>query len=119
MEINFNSFEKDDAQYHQLYCQCPICVANGKTVPPSFWIHAGCGGDIYIGDNAHLYCSLCGKESHVTCSTYACPEHCNVDEKLVDLDYRPYIPDFHTPPLGLLVKVAGIVWLRKYLKNLE
>lgn len=45
---------KDGTRYFKLYCKCPNCTENGENVPPSFWYCESCGGEIYLGDNAHF-----------------------------------------------------------------
>lgn len=80
MDSTLNSLKKGKTHYFQLYCKCPSCYVNGNLVPPIYWVHEGCGGDIFIGDNACFYCNICEKEVNLTNVTYKCPICDNVSK---------------------------------------
>ena len=119
MEIHINSFKKGDTQYIQLYCKCPNCNESGRNVPPSFWTCEGCGDDIYIVDNAHLNCCLCGKEEHLLFPEFKCPECSIVEEGVLDLDCRAKrLHEKNGYILGQMVDGMNIPFLQSLLKNL-
>lgn len=112
-----DSFVKDGTQYFELYCKCPNCIEVGRDVSPSFWYCESCGGEIYVGDNAHLYCKECGRERNIMHSAFKCPNCRKVEDEVVDLDDVSEWP--HTQILiGEMVYRAGIPWLTSLLKNL-
>ncbi|MDR1221364.1 MAG: hypothetical protein LBL07_00605 [Tannerella sp.] len=59
------NFEKDGFTYFELYAACPICYEREKHGAAEYWSHHGCGGQIYIGDNAMFYCDKCKEECQV------------------------------------------------------
>ena len=59
--------------YHRLYVMDPVSQARGVTTVPHLWKHDECEGVIYIGSNAHLYCSGCGREIPVVYSRWRSP----------------------------------------------
>lgn len=73
MNIAMKHFSKDEVEYFQLYIPCPSCIERGKPTQPSYWTHADCGGDLYVGNNAHLYCEKCGKSEIVSKCKFMCP----------------------------------------------
>ena len=42
--------------YYKLYCEEPLL----RNTQHRYWHHKECGGDIYIGSDATLYCPKCG-----------------------------------------------------------
>lgn len=113
-----DSFVKDGTHYFKLYCKCPNCIEVGRDVPPSFWYCEDCGGEIYVGDNAHLYCKECGRESHIFHSAFKCPNCCKVEDEVVNLYDISEWPHTQNQITGLMVRRAGIPWLVSLLKNL-
>lgn len=64
--ININGVE-----YYKFYCFDPAEIRNDTTnIEHHFWKHYKCGGDIYIGDNAHFLCRSCGETWPVPYSDY-------------------------------------------------
>ena len=113
-----NSFVKDGTRYFKLYCKCPNCTENGENVPPSFWYCESCGGEIYLGDNAHFYCKECGSERHIIHSAFKCSHCCKVEDEVVNLDDVSEWPHNQNITIGKMVYLAGIPWLVSLLKNL-
>lgn len=120
MDSTINSLKKGETHYYQLYCKCPKCCENGSNVPPLFWEHEGCGGDIYIGENACFYCNLCEKEVNLTNVTYKCPICDNVSNGSIN-----FSPDaFGGSCLSSvsfaaqMVRYFGIEFLKNLLKKL-
>ena len=40
---------------------CPSCLNNNYY----YWIHSGCGGDLYLDNNAKLICERCWREDYI------------------------------------------------------
>lgn len=62
IEVDIDKFEKDGVTYLRLHCQNPVNMINGHS-PEILWKHGDddCNGDLYLGDNAMLYCKKCNK----------------------------------------------------------
>lgn len=116
-DVNINSFKKDGYSYYQLYIKCPICNQEGRPVAPDFWVHADCGGDIYIGENAYYRCNDCGHTDHLMKWRYWCQGHSKSDDDYVELTDKAEYADV-VSAAGQLVKAAGIPWFTTLLKNL-
>ena len=41
---------------------CPFCLKNDKCY---YWIHANCGGDLYLNERAMLICDYCNRQDFV------------------------------------------------------
>jgi len=41
---------------------CPVCLNSEKCY---YWIHANCGGDLYLNENAILLCDSCDVKNFV------------------------------------------------------
>lgn len=114
---NLNKVSKNGNIYYELYISCPVCYNNGKMLPQAYWQHHGCGGTLYIGDDAHYDCNKCSENSHVSNWGYGCPEH------MRDAEYDFVKVDGATlagmiSMAGQLTAVAGVSWLQKFLANL-
>ena len=116
MEIK--NFIKEGIIYYQLYVSCPECMKNGSPCDPSFWVCGECGGDIYVGDNAHMYCSKCEKDFKAIYAHYICPccssgVLCNT----VEFTSQPNIST-SLSMAATLSSVAGLAWLNKFIEEL-
>ena len=40
---------------------CPACLNNNYY----YWIHSGCGGDLYLDNNAKLICESCCRQDYI------------------------------------------------------
>lgn len=112
-------FLKGGTHYYELYCSCPNCTENEGNVPRSLWHCESCGGDIYVGCNAHLYCKECGRERHIMHSAFKCPLCCKVEDEVIDLNdvsECPHIQNYNI--MRQMVRSVGIPWLVSLLKNL-
>lgn len=117
-DIKIGSFEKNGVLYYQMYTRNPICVECGKETPPLFWKHNECGGDIYIGNNAHLYCEKCGALFHhshmkIHCKSDGCCDTVFVSETN-DENYYDHLIGC----AGYLIKHTGLPWLKELLYNM-
>lgn len=71
-----DSFKIDGVTYIRVEMPCPIDeVYNGHN--SHLWQHAGCGGDMYLGDNATFYCSKCNESIPCILAKFECPYHSN------------------------------------------
>lgn len=94
-------FSKDGVEYFQLYIPCPSCIEEGKPTQRSYWTHANCGGELYVGDNAHLYCEKCGKSEIVFKCRYMCP---NCSNEYYEVSFGHY-----SSPTSLLPFLSGVL----------
>ena len=116
MEIKH--FINEDVEYYQLYAGCPECLKNGTPCSADFWVCGECGGDIYVGDNAHIYCSKCEKDFKAIYAHYICP-FCSSGVLCNTVEYSPQ-PNISTS-LSMAAtpsSVAGLAWLNKFVKEL-
>ena len=75
--------------FHQLRISCPICMAKGKITPKAVWIHAECGGKLYLGQDGTILCEKCKIQSTLKEWTFACPSHSNTANFLATNKFRP------------------------------
>ena len=68
------NFTKDGVEYYSLYVACPNCIMEGRPAQPVFWIHDNCGGQMYIGDDAHVYCEKCKSKFPIPNCQFECPD---------------------------------------------
>lgn len=117
MEIKH--FIEDKVQYYQLYAACPECSENGKPCSVGSWVCGECGGDIYVGDNAHIYCSKCKKDFKVIYAHYMCP-CCSSGVLCNTVEYTPQPnPSYLSVSMpGSLSRITGLVWFNKYVEEL-
>lgn len=109
--ININGVE-----YYRLYCKCPVCVERGYDSEPVYWQHQECEGDMYIGDDATLFCERDATVIPVTQAEFLCPNHRASKGFLVRHGYTT-TPNF---PIILdeLVHSVGLEWINRFVKNL-
>ncbi len=102
--------------YVRLYCRCPVCVERGYYPEPHYWQHNASGGDMYIGDNATLFCEMDGTVIPVTQAEFFCPNHSASKGFLVRHGYTttPYFSII----LGELGHSVGLEWINRFVKNL-
>ncbi len=75
-DVNIKDIVIDGVQYYSAYFSCPVCAERGNMSPPAFWVHSSCPNDhLYIGSDATLYCSGCGRKVKIMNAHYACPNH--------------------------------------------
>lgn len=104
-------------EYYRLYFRCPVCLERGIETATSYWTHADCGGDIYVGCDAYYYCDNCDAHSHVMNWAYKCPNHSSSDDEYVGAGV-PAIAECIGTSVQM-IKPAGLSWLREFLRNLE
>jgi len=71
-----DEFYLNGKHYVRFISSCPICLeVYDIHTPKSYWMHEECHGDIYIGDDATLYCKHCGKKVSIENAVFLCPNH--------------------------------------------
>ena len=123
--MGLDSFEKDGVTYFELYVPCPVCLDSGNITFQSYWVHGNnnCGGQLYIGNNAHILCRKCGEVKFESYWTVDCPDH---NEKCKYATAFCTNHNFAFSPRGILCGVGqttgitwtGIKWFNEYLENL-
>lgn len=120
---NFVYFDKEGVNYFQLYIKCPVCLEEFgqiEALEPIYWTHdykvngEACGGDIYVGDNAHYYCKKCGHTSHVVNWAYKCPKHSGDNDEYVSVSDLKYLASCLTVAAQITLGPQGVKWLRKF-----
>lgn len=115
-----SKWEKDGFTYYELYISCPVCYSNGKKLPQSYWQHKDCGGQLYMGDNANLYCIKCQTEKNIAYWENGCTHTNDASlDGIVTLLDKPVLPLGNAISMsGQLTAAAGISWLQRFLENL-
>ncbi|OQW92358.1 MAG: hypothetical protein BWK78_01940 [Thiotrichaceae bacterium IS1] len=117
-----NTYQRAKAtQMYSLVIRCPACIADGNTGEwPNQWYHTDCGGEIQIGDDAHLQCVRCGKSSHIKEWKYNCTTH-QVTTKIGCVGYHSTTSAHFASAIstaGQIASVAGRSWMLRVLENL-
>ena len=115
--VNLEKFQENGYTYIRLYISCPVCLDNHRTTPHKYWAHHNCGGDIYVGDNAHYKCTKCGQANHVQKWGYNCPSHTNSLDEFVGASCQALASAIATA--GQMTTALGVAWLQRFLANLE
>lgn len=95
--ISFLTMDKNEPlmmggeHYYLLNCRCPVCVERGLLTPEEIWLHAECGGYIYVGDKAHLLCDKCKNEIPITHAEFRCPYHSTSEDAYVVFHEHPFL----------------------------
>lgn len=116
----------DGVQYYSAYFSCPVCCERGNMHPPAFWVHASCPNDhLYIGSDATLYCSGCGRKVKVLDAQYVCPCHSSAEQSLIffegdniNVDGAYSINVAEAMLFVLPLKINGRGWITDFLKAL-
>lgn len=58
----------------EIVMPCPICTHEHEFYSEK-WTHAGCGGVLYLDDNAIVHCETCGKEAPISKMYMSCDKH--------------------------------------------
>jgi hypothetical protein len=105
--------------YFEAYLACPVCHERGKNGAATYWEHYGCGGQMYLGDDANYYCASCKQRSHVGKWKYGCPDHSNAGSDELDFQFASNAALASVISCaGQLTTAAGVPWLQKFLQNL-
>lgn len=114
-----DKFSQGSSTYFKLRISCPVCIDQGRNTPQSFWSHydSGCGGAIYVGDDAHFQCKTCGENEHVKEWRFGCPSHSG--DKLEFLKATSQGLAQVVSTAGQMVMETGQKWLIQFLQNME
>lgn len=111
-------FEMGGTKYYLLLMRCPHCLARNYPTVTERWQHAGCGGDIFIGDNAKLLCKDCGWSMHVSKTKFNCTNHCNCEDDTVETSDKGDLFDPGSIRPSILHR-AGALWCVSLLSNMK
>lgn len=118
--VNVNGVE-----YVRLYCHDISALYEGRPSHKTFWKHKDCEGDVYVGDNACLYCDKCGQITHLSNVTWHIPlTSISVDYYVSFYNATPYHP-YTRCDVGSVI-LEGVVnegrmswaWEKEFLNNL-
>lgn len=108
--------------YYRLCCRDPESIVNGLPPHKVFWKHKECEGDIYLGDNACLYCEKCGHISHLRNVIWHSPNISLSSDFYVSFynttPYSPYTRDIIGHVILESLKYCGVSWIVKFWKQL-
>jgi hypothetical protein len=62
-------------RFISLYLPCPATDCKATNKQPSFWKHSGCGGRMYIEEDAWIKCMSCSEYGYITDWSFACRHH--------------------------------------------
>lgn len=109
-------FSKEGVEYFLLYISCPSCIEGGKPTQASYWTHADCGGDLYVGDNAHIYCEKCGKSEIVSKCKFMYP-YCS--NEYYEVSFGHYVSPTNWSHILLGVQFSGVKFMKKFAAALD
>lgn len=116
-EPTLDFFSKGDVTYYRLYMSCPKHSGGAmRSAPKYFWSYKHDGGELYIGNNAQIYCPHNAWSFHVSKAQFYCPECSSVDEAYVMGGFGGY--NDVVPCMSVIIRQAGVNWLQEFLKNL-
>ena len=64
---------------------CPSCLLYNRIQRAEIWVHAKCGGKLYVDENAIVHCPTCNKKAHFSQMKITCNDRAHVYE-YVSLD---------------------------------
>lgn len=102
--------------YCRLDASCPKCQSAERT----HWIHAdnNCGGDIYIGNNAHLVCGKCGKDYSVEYWKVLCAKCDGVEHNALSCVENKQDIDAALKFAGEVATKTDTKWFRRFMDSL-
>lgn len=109
------NFTQDGIEYYSLYVECPNCIVDGRPARQVFWTHDNCGGQMYIGDDAHVYCEKCKSKFPITNCQFECPD-CTQYRREAVVKNEPNMDNVagSITISGLISYYAGIKWLNRF-----
>lgn len=107
------NFTKDGVEYYSLYAACPNCVIAGHPAKPVFWKHDNCGGQMYVGDDAHVYCEKCKTKFPITNCQFECPD-CTQYRREAVVKNKPNMNNV-AGGIAILggISIANLKWLNR------
>lgn len=122
---NKGYIEVDGVLYFRLSCHDISALYEGRPSHKTFWKHKDCDGDVYVGDNACLYCDKCGQFSHLRNVTWHSPLTSNsVDYYVSFYNATTYRPDTRYDVGSVILQGAvregrmSRAWEKEFLNNL-
>lgn len=115
--VDIDEFVHDGVHYYHFLSRCPVDSSRGHGAP-SFWMHGGCGGDIYIGDDATFYCKSCGMKFPISHARFDCPTHSQVEDYTISFSSKASWYDVTGAMDGKIIRYAGLPFYISLLKNL-
>ena len=110
--------------YYRLQMCCPYCLNKNKYTPIVYWTHYEDGGSIYVGSDGFLYCTKCGRRSHIRYWKFKCPEHsyCYIQQYSVSLKEGRDVDSIAIlNAMGLslpLIRQFTKTWLNNFIQNI-
>lgn len=122
---NKGYIEVDGVLYFRLSCHDISALYEGRPSHKTFWKHKDCDGDVYVGDNACLYCDKCGQISHLRNVTWHSPlTSISVDYYVSFYNATPYHP-YTRCDIGSVISQGAVregrmslAWVKEFLNNL-
>lgn len=116
----YKSLIRDGHKYIHLPFRCPLCVEYGRKSEANLWTHSdenGCGGDIYIGDDARWICSKCGEYFDMDDIVPSCNKHCK-DGK-ARFSRPPYFGMIRSVEIALKGNSDYEDWFHAFIRNIK
>lgn len=107
--------------YYELHISCPVCKSKGEHTPQTYWTHHGCGGVIFMGENAYYLCENCNRETHVKNWKYGCPNPNHGSGSESGYEFIGTTSGELASVVavaGQMVTQAGVAWLQAFLANM-
>lgn len=114
--MRLEKFEENGFTYFKLRISCPVCVDQGRNTPQSFWTHYGCGGSVFVGENAYFRCNSCNNSAHVKEWSFNCPSHSDDTTTFLKPSSQGFAQAISTA--GQMVSETGHRWLIEFMKNM-
>lgn len=114
------TFDKDGNKYFLVEIPCPSCRDKGYTSETYVWKHGNnnCGGNMYLGDNAMLFCDKCESLKPLRRSSFKCHLKTLEEERLLFYEKEGSAYYILLSACGYLIDKTGKDWLLKCIQNL-
>lgn len=125
---NKGYIEVDGVLYFRLSCHDISAFYEGMPSRERLWKHKDCEGDVYVGENACLYCDKCGQISHLSNVTWHSPltsiSFDSFDYYVSFYNATPYHPYTRNDVGSVILQGAvregrmSLAWVKEFLNNL-
>lgn len=105
----------EDVSYIRLSSCDP--VSEQSTYVTHFWKHHDCGGDIFIGDNAHFLCEKCGQMWPVSFSNFMTPTTTSLNDFYIS--QTKTFTGYHIALGEECIDNLGIDWFVRFCDNVK
>lgn len=82
--------KKGGIHYYLLNTLCPKYVKRCQMTLEQHHLQAKCGGDVYVGEYARLFCFKCENEIPIAHAEFRCPQHSNTGQANVVFHEHPF-----------------------------